>query len=115
LTGVRNNAWDKVNYQLRLHSVAGSALSSSKTGTLAGLCFVNWCRAKCKFKQTAGCAIVSYTLADLELNLAERRLALLKAALDVREQLKELRLEAERPAQDAPSSQQMPRLWWRYY
>jgi hypothetical protein len=58
---------------------------------------------------------VGYTLADLELNLAERRLALLKAALDVREQRNELRVEAERPAEDATNNQQGRRLWWRYY
>jgi hypothetical protein len=58
---------------------------------------------------------VGYTLADLELNLAERRLALLKAALDVREQRNELRVEADRPAEDATNNQQGRRLWWRYY
>jgi hypothetical protein len=61
------------------------------------------------------CAVVGYTLADLELNLAERRLALLKAALDVREQRNELRFEADRPAEDATNKQQGRRLWWRYY
>ena len=58
---------------------------------------------------------MGYTLADLELNLAERRLALLKAALDVREQRNELRVEAERPAEDPTNNQQGRRLWWRYY
>jgi hypothetical protein len=43
------------------------------------------------------------------------RLALLKAALDVREQRNELRVEAERPAEDATNNQQGRRLWWRYY
>jgi hypothetical protein len=58
---------------------------------------------------------VSYTLADLELNLTERRLALQKAALDVRERRDELLVEAERPAEDATSEQQGRRSWWRYY
>lgn len=67
------------------------------------------------FKQTAGCAIVSYTLADLELNLAERRLALQTAALDVWERRDQLPVEAERPAEDATSNQRGRRSWWRYY
>ena len=58
---------------------------------------------------------MSYTLADLELNLADRRLALQTAALDVREQRDQLPVEAEPPAQDATSSQQMRQSWWRYY
>ena len=59
--------------------------------------------------------MVSYTLADLELNLVERRLALQTAALDVRERRDELPVEAERPAEDATSKQQGRRSWWRYY
>jgi hypothetical protein len=58
---------------------------------------------------------VSYTLADLELNVAERRLALQTAALDVREQQDKLPVEAERPTEDATRNQQGRRLWWRYY
>jgi hypothetical protein len=58
---------------------------------------------------------VSYTLADLELNLAERRLALQTAALDVREQQDKLPVEVERPVEDATSNQQERRSWWRYY
>jgi hypothetical protein len=58
---------------------------------------------------------VRYTLADLELNLAERRLALQTAALDVRERRDELLVEAERPTEDAISKQQGRRSWWRYY
>ena len=58
---------------------------------------------------------MSYTLADLELNRAERRLALQTAALDVREQRDQLPVEAEPPAQDAISSQQRRQSWWRYY
>lgn len=105
--------WDKVNYQLRFRRQV--ALSGSNTGILTGLCFVNWCRAKCKFKQTAGCAIVSYALADLELNLFERRLALQMAALDVREQRDDLPAEAERQTEDVTNKQRRRRLWWRYY
>ena len=58
---------------------------------------------------------MSYTLADLELNLAERRLALQTAALDVREQRDELPVEVERPTEDATGNLQGRRLWWRYY
>ena len=58
---------------------------------------------------------MSYTLADLELNVAERRLALQTAALDVREQRDKLPVEAERPTEDATRNQQGRRLWWRYY
>jgi len=58
---------------------------------------------------------VRYTLADLELNLADRRLALQTAALDVREQRDQLLVEAEPPAQDATSGQQRRQSWWRYY
>ena len=58
---------------------------------------------------------MSYTLADLELNLAERRLASQMAALDVREQQDEFLVEAERLTEDATSKQQRRRLWWRYY
>jgi hypothetical protein len=58
---------------------------------------------------------VSYTLADLELNLAERRLALQMAALNVREQRDNLSVEAERPAEGAASKEQRRQLWWRYY
>ena len=58
---------------------------------------------------------MSYTLADLELTLAERRLALQTAALDVRERRDEFPVEAERPAEDATGKQQGRRSWWRYY
>jgi uncharacterized coiled-coil DUF342 family protein len=70
---------------------------------------------KVQIQTNGGCAIVSYTLADLELNLAERRLALQTAALDVREQRDQLPVEVERPVEDATSNQQERRLWWRYY
>jgi hypothetical protein len=70
---------------------------------------------KVLIQTNGGCAIVSYTLADLELNLAERRLALQTAALDVREQRDQLPVEVERPVEDATSNQQERRLWWRYY
>ncbi len=58
---------------------------------------------------------MSYALADLELNIADRRLALQTAALDAREQRDELLVEAERPPDDAISKQQGRRSWWRYY
>jgi len=103
--------WDKVNYQLRLPRV----MLSDDAEPIHRLCSVNLCRAKCKFKQTVRCDIVSYTLADLELNLAERRLALQLAALDLREQRHDLPVEAERPTEDVTSRQQRRRLWWRYY
>ncbi len=48
---------------------------------------------------------MGYTLADLELKLAERRLALQTAALGGREQRGELRAEAERSGEDAASNQ----------
>jgi hypothetical protein len=67
------------------------------------------------FEQPAECAIVSYTLADLELNLAERRLGLQTAALDVWERRDQLPVEAERPTEDATSNQRGRRSWWRYY
>ncbi len=59
--------------------------------------------------------VVGYTLADLELKLAERRLALQTAALGGREQRGELRAEAERSGEDAASNQHEARVWWRYY
>jgi hypothetical protein len=58
---------------------------------------------------------MSYTLTELEFNLAERRLALQMAALDVRERRDELPVQAERPTEDATGKQQRRRLWWRYY
>ncbi len=58
---------------------------------------------------------MGYTLADLELKLAERRLALQMAALGVREQPAGLRVEAERSGEDGGSNQQEPWVWWRYY
>ncbi len=58
---------------------------------------------------------MGYTLADLELKLAERRLALQTAALGIREQRAELRVEAERSGEDAASNQHEARVWWRYY
>jgi hypothetical protein len=58
---------------------------------------------------------VSYTLADLELNLAERRLALQRVALDAREQRDQLLVEAERPPENTINKQQGRRSWWRYY
>jgi hypothetical protein len=58
---------------------------------------------------------VGYTLADLELSLAERRLALQTAALGVREQRGELRVEVERSGEGAAINQREARLWWRYY
>ena len=58
---------------------------------------------------------MSYTLADLELNLAERRLALQMAALDVREQWDDLSVEAERPAEGVATKERRRQLWWRYY
>ncbi len=58
---------------------------------------------------------MSYALADLELYMAERRLALQTAALDARERRDELLVEAERPLENAISKQQAQRSWWRYY
>lgn len=58
---------------------------------------------------------MAYTLADLELHIAERRLTLQAAALDVREQWDKLRVETEPPAEDPASNQPPRRLWWRYY
>ncbi len=58
---------------------------------------------------------MSYTLADFELNLADRRLALQTAALDAREQRDELLVEAEQPPDYAISKRQGRRSWWRYY
>jgi hypothetical protein len=58
---------------------------------------------------------MSFTLAELELNLAERRLALQMAALDVRQQRDVLPVQTERPTEDADAKQQRRRLWWRYY
>src|SRR5262249_54207098 len=99
-------------YELRVRSAVSCDRRTPEP--LTGLCSVNRCRAQCKCKQTAECAIVSYSLADLEFNLAERRLALQMATLRVREQRDDLSVQAD-PTEGAVSKEQRRQLWWRYY